>query len=487
MQTGFARVVATLALIVCSATHVAAQIPPTQVAATAQNRSLAEFEGRYQYRDGLTLYMVTSGEQLIAIIEQSKYLLRADKPDTFLNPAGDSIPFVRDKSGRIVAFKEYGEEFPRISTSVPALARLLLKPRTSKADGSSELYRYQAPPRIADGIEVGEAGPATLPRDTVEQLVNGVIDETYPDVRSILVHYKGALLLEEYFYGFDRDRPHGMRSFTKSVISLLVGAAIDRGLLRADEPAFGYLGYSTLGNPDPRKSKVTVAQLLSNQSGLACNEHDRNSPGNEVHLFETSDWVKTFVDLPMVSDPGTVARYCSGGFYAAGKVVERVTGKPLPEFAHEVLFAPLGIRRSQWQWNFTLDLSQRNEFGQIYVRPRDMLKLGLLVQARGQWQGKRVVSAEWIDAATARRSRVDDSDYGLGIWHRWYNVQTPSGERRVDTLMLSGNGGQKVYVVPSLDLIVVSTGSAYFVDSPVNKMMTNVLLPALMTRERLSQ
>lgn len=108
-----------------------------------------------------------------------------------------------------------------------------------------------------------------------------------------------------------------------------------------------------------------------------------------------------------------------------------------------------------------------------------MLKLGILIQNRGEWKGRRVVSASWIDSAVAHQSRVDDSDYGLGIWHRWYGVQTVSGYRRVDTIMLSGNGGQKVYVVPSLDLIVVSTGNAFFVESPLNRMLAEVLLPAL--------
>lgn len=80
----------------------------------------------------------------------------------------------------------------------------------------------------------------------------------------------------------------------------------------------------------------------------------------------------------------------------------------------------------------------------------------------------------------ARQSRVDDSDYGLGVWHRWYQVDTPAGPRRVDTLMLSGNGGQKVYFVPSLDLVAVFTGGAFNAESPVNTMMARVLLPALL-------
>ena len=83
----------------------------------------------------------------------------------------------------------------------------------------------------------------------------------------------------------------------------------------------------------------------------------------------------------------------------------------------------------------------------------------------------------------ARQSHIDDSDYGLGIWHRWYNVPTPEGDRRVDTIMLSGNGGQKVFLVPSLDLIAVFTGGAFNAESPVNTIMARVLLPALMAPE----
>ncbi|HEX6316762.1 MAG TPA: hypothetical protein VFZ73_17950 [Gemmatimonadaceae bacterium] len=151
------------------------------------------------------------------------------------------------------------------------------------------------------------------------------------------------------------------------------------------------------------------------------------------------------------------------------------------------LGAVLGHFGDDWTWSFALDRSERNEFGQIRLRPRDMLKLGLLIERRGEWEGRRVVSASWIDAATARQSRVEDSDYGLGIWHRWYGVQTPAGDRRVDTIMLSGNGGQKVFLVPSLDLIVATTGVAFFVDSPVNRMLVEVLLPALLQGESSGQ
>lgn len=465
-------------LLAYASTHAGAQAPAVpRTPAPPQN--LAEFEGYYEYRDGATLLMVAGGERLVAIIGEAKYPLRAAGIDTFTNPGGDSIPFLRDADGRVVAFKEGGDSFRRRTSSVPLAARLLLDPRPKGRDGRSVVYRYKQPARLPDGIRAGEAGPGTLSPEVAARVVNGVIDGAYPEVRSILVYHKGALRLEEYFYGYDRDRPHQMRSLTKSVISLLAGAAADRGLLRADEPVLGRLGYAAYANPDPRKARITLTHLLSNQSGLACNDHDGASPGNEVKLYETPDWAKAFVDLPMVADPGTVGRYCSGGIITAGRIIERAAGRPLPDFAQTALFGPLNIRRSNWRWNFTPDRSQRGEFGQIYLRPRDMLKLGILIQQRGMWEGRRVLSAAWVDRAVARQSRVDDSDYGLGIWHRWYGVRTADGTRRVDTIMLSGNGGQKVYLVPSLDLIVVFTGGAFNLESPVNEMMAQVLLPAL--------
>jgi CubicO group peptidase (beta-lactamase class C family) len=462
-----------------AAALIAALLPVAS--ALAAPPPLAELEGHYEYREGATIFMVADGDGLVAILDDGKYPLRATGADTFMNRVGDAILFIRDGAGRIVAFKEKGDTFKRLSPDVPDAVRSRLRPRPPGPDGKPPAYRYQPPTDRADGIRVGTAGPGTLSPDAAERLVAGVIDGTFPDVRSILVYQSGALRLEEYFYGYDWTRPHQMRSFTKSVIALLAGAAVDQGRLRADEPVLGRLGYAAYANPDPRKDRITLLDLLSNRSGLLCNDHDPASPGNENRLYETDDWVKAFVDLPMTADPGTEARYCSGGFFTAGRVIERAIGKPLPEFAQEVLFGPLGMRPTERTWNFDLDRSGRNEFGQVHLRPRDMLKLGLLIQQRGEWLGRRILPASWVDAAVARQTRVDDSDYGLGIWHRWYGVKTAAGERRVETVMLSGNGGQKVYLVPSLDLVAVFTGGSFNAESPVNAMMAQVLLPTLLS------
>lgn len=124
---------------------------------------LDAFEGEYEYRDGATLYMVRHGDELVAIIGDGKYPLKAAGPDVFTNRGGDRIPFVRDEAGRVRAFGEAGETFARRSDAVPHAARRLLDGRPPLADGTRPPYRDTAPPNEGDGIAVGVAGPDTLP------------------------------------------------------------------------------------------------------------------------------------------------------------------------------------------------------------------------------------------------------------------------------------------------------------------------------------
>ncbi|MGH9629933.1 MAG: hypothetical protein ACRD7E_16570 [Bryobacteraceae bacterium] len=144
----------------------------------------------------------------------------------------------------------------------------MLEPRPRSSDGRTIAYRYEKPAKLPDGIRTSAPGPGTLQQSAAERLVNGVIDGVYPDVRSILLYQKGALLLEEYFYGYNRGRPHQMRSLTKSVISLLAGAAVDRELIRADEPVLARLGYSAYEDPDPRKGESDFDRPTQQSVGL---------------------------------------------------------------------------------------------------------------------------------------------------------------------------------------------------------------------------
>ena len=444
--------------------------------------SLAEYEGVFAYNGNATIALVATDTMLYAVLDDAKYPLKSLGADRFLNGAGDTIPFRKTASGTVSGFVERGVFFPRRTAVVDsAIAEIV---RAVPRAASAGPYRYTVPAALGDGITTGDGAAAGLDSATIARLVRRVVDGTYPDVHAILVHRGGKLVLEEYFYNHDRDRLHQMRSLTKSVVSTVVGVAVDRGLLREDERVVARLPYERYANPDPRKDALTLRDLLTMQSGLACDDWDGSSPGNESKVYQSADWVKFVLDLPMQDAPGTRGRYCSGNVKVAGRMVERATGMPFVAFAQRHLFTPLGIKTEDVRWNYTLDASNAATFAQVYLRPRDMLKLGLLFHQHGQWDGRQVLSREWVERSTAAHSTVGDQRYGYLWWHQWVNVTMPQGERRVDMIVATGNGGQKIYIVPSLDLIVVMTGGSYNKSSPSMTIMAREILPAMLRGSR---
>lgn len=456
-------------------------VPATR--ATSQAAPLTDYQGVYAYQGGTTLMIVATDTKLFAVIDEAKYPLRSIGSDRFLNSGGDTIPFRRAANGAVSGFVERAVFFPRrtsvLDSAVVADVRAVARPVGK--DGTAAAYRYEIPADIGDGIRVGNAVEAGLDTAVIARMVQRVVDGSYPDVHGILVYRGGRLVIEEYFYGYDRGRPHQMRSASKSVVSALVGIAIDRGALTGvAELVTKRLAYSGYANPDPRKDALTLRDLLTMQSGLACDDWNGASPGNESRVYQSEDWVKFVLDLPMVTQPGTHGSYCSGNVMVAGRMVERATGKPLPAFAQENLFDPLGIRASDVRWNYTLSSSNAATFAQLYMRPRDMLKLGILFQQQGLWNGRQVISREWVARSMGEWSTVGDQKYGYFWWHQWVMVAAPGGQRHVDMIVATGNGGQKIFLVPSLDLIVVLTGGNYNTQSPAMSIMAKDLLPVLM-------
>jgi CubicO group peptidase (beta-lactamase class C family) len=441
---------------------------------------LADFVGTYEESPGHTLELV-AGDVLVAVLDDAKYPLRRVRGDLFLNAPGDTITFPRGTNGRVIGYVERGTLHRRLSTHVSPKSVALLHQRPAGFD-SPAAYRYRPPTDRHDGIAVGDIADSPLGVETAEQVVRGVLDGTWADVHGVLLYHRGRLVLEEYFYGYDVDRPHQLRSATKSVVSALAGIAIDRGALSGvREPVLARLGVTDVANPDSRKSRITLEDLLTMRSGLACDDHDATSPGNESRIYETADWVRAAVDLPTIADPGSVGHYCSVGVALVGRMVERAVGESLPDFAEASLFAPLGIRRADWQWNYELTSANR-EFSQIHLRPRDMLKLGIVYADSGRWHGRQVLPTRWVATSLAAHSRVDNADYGYFWWKLAMRVETPGGERIVPYAAAQGNGGQKICIFPQYDLVVVFTGGAYNVSSPMNRIMAQAILPPLVAQ-----
>ena len=454
--------------------------PPT-ARPTEHAPALAEFEGVYAYHGGTTITIVAAEPLLYALLDEAKYPLRPLGNDEFLNASGDTIPFRRGPDGVVSGFVERGVFFarrtPEVNPDMVALARA--GPRPLGPDGRPVPYAYHPPADLADGIRVASLAHAGLDQRTAIGLVTRVADGTYPDVHSVLLYRHGRLVLEEYFYGYDRERMHQLRSATKSLVSILVGIAIDRGALAGDdELVMKHLPYAEYANPDPRKDRLTLRDLLTMQSGLSCDDRDGDSPGNESRVYKTDDWVKYVLDLPMLDAPGSRGRYCSGNSHVAKQVVEHAAGTSLPAFAHEHLFGPLGIAPDAVRWNVTLD-SSNSTFAQVYLRPRDMLKIGVLFHQQGRWGARQVISREWVETSTRKWSTIGKQDYGYFWWRQFLNVPTRDGSRRVDMVVATGNGGQKIYLVPSLDAVVVMTGGRYNQQSSADAIMVRELLPAL--------
>ncbi|HEX4283760.1 MAG TPA: serine hydrolase [Terracidiphilus sp.] len=448
-------------------------------AQSATHPTSADYVGTYADTPGHPVEILSEGE-FFAVQDEAKYPLIAKGVDAFSTMYGPTLSFKRDAGGTVTGYEQDGKLHPRVSTAVTAESAALAQPRPKGKNSPSE-YRYAPPADRHDGIAVGNIKDSALGVETADAIVHAILDGTYKDVHSVLLYQQGKLVMEEYFYGYSEQRPHQLRSATKSVVSALAGIAIDRGALAgADQTVVPQMSYSSYGNPDTRKSAITLGNFLSMSSGLDCNDHSSTSPGRETVLDDAPDWVKATLDLPMINDPGTRGFYCSGGVAVVGRTTENAVHQKLPEFARTNLFEPLGFARNSWVWNYDLTNADK-EYGQIHLTSRDMLKLGILFAQNGRWHGKQIISSAWVHASLAEQSHVDNVSYGYFWWRPWLNVETPHGSQHVDVVAAQGNGGQKIYLVPQYNLVAVFTGGGYNASStPPNTIMATIILPKLM-------
>jgi CubicO group peptidase (beta-lactamase class C family) len=435
---------------------------------------LRQYEGLYEYENGTTLQIAASPADkiLFAVISDARYPLKPLSGDTFTNSTNQRVLFTREGgavAGYTLPDNGSGQVFRRLSSDVHFPVEMWY-PRSPDAP----VYSYVPPRDLEDGLPVGAIRGPALDRARIEEMVRRIARGEYPDVHSVLILEKSVLVLEEYFYEYNAETVHQLRSATKSFVSALIGIAIDQGLIESVRaPVLPYFTaeYERIENLTESKRKITIEDLLTQRSGLECNDWDPASAGNESRMGQSEDWVKFILDLPMVHEPGTVASYCSGGVVLLGRIVERASGRNIEDFAREHLFGPLGIH--QFEWRFEPDRSSSETFVQLSLRPRDMVRFGLLFAQGGRWNGRQILSEEWVEASTARHTAVGDTDYGYLWWRPYLNVA--GGQHH--GILATGNGGQKIYIWPELDLIVVLTGGNYNEDSPVNKLLINYILP----------
>ncbi|MBI1779705.1 MAG: serine hydrolase [Proteobacteria bacterium] len=287
------------------------------------------------------------------------------------------------------------------------------------------------------------------------------------NLHGVVVVRHGKLAFEHYFAAYDlkgRNGPgivdfnvattHDLRSMTKSVTSLVMGVAIDRGLISdVDQSVLSFFpDYADLRTPE--KDRITMRHLLTMSMGLYWSEEAPFT--NENELNRSLAPYRYVLGQPVVHPAGTVWNYSGGGTALIGAVLQRVTGKRFDALAASLLLDPLGISDVAWT---ILPNGDPKDWCCFWMRPRDMAKIGQLVLDHGRWNGKQVVSEAWIDAATAPQIKTSSGEaYGYQFW---LGRSLASG-RLIDWVGALGQGGQRIFIVPKLDLVVVVTAGLYY-------------------------
>jgi CubicO group peptidase (beta-lactamase class C family) len=294
----------------------------------------------------------------------------------------------------------------------------------------------------------------------------------------VVVARHGRLIYEHYFAGkdqrlgmplgdvnFDAGTKHDIRSISKCVTSLLIGIALDRGLLTdLDAPVFSFFPeYGDLRTPE--KDRITLRHLLTMSSGLAWDETSAwGSPSNTYWRMGSAPRADHFVlEQPLAASPGTVFNYNTGSVDLLGVILRKVSGKRLDEFAKETLFDPLGIE--DWEWEGSSGFNPAAASG-LRLRPRDLARIGQLVLERGKWHGRQIVSSSWIEDSTTPRlsgkGQMFDRPEGITSYgYLWWLGRSPPEYPERDMILGAGNGGQRVIILPSLGGVVVTTAGVY--------------------------
>jgi len=229
-----------------------------------------------------------------------------------------------------------------------------------------------------------------------DSLRTRIIDGTFKDINSIIVVKHGKILIEEYFNGTNSHALHDMRSAGKSFTSALVGIAIDKGLINGvDERLFYYFPEVECSNDwDTRKDDITLKHVLSMSFGLA---EPGEYPAWENHRWYTVHWIENVLCQPIEYEPGSRFDYDSAAPALFGPIIEQVSGMSVGQFAENFLFGLLDIERYRW---FILPGGKEYTGGGFRMRPLDMARFGQLYLQKGTWNGKQLISKEWVEEST---------------------------------------------------------------------------------------
>lgn len=310
----------------------------------------------------------------------------------------------------------------------------------------------------------------------IEELNRKIATQNFEDITSIIVLKDGKLLLEEYFNGANRKTLHDTRSVGKSFASTLLGIAIKDNYIKSEKQTLNeFYKLNTFQNYTIAKDSITLKDLLTMSSTFDGSDMNSESPGNEENMYPTKNWVEFALNLPIDKSKVTKKQwdYFTAGVVILGDIIHKSVPNGLEEYSNEKLFKPLGITKYKWQFT---PQKVANTAGSLQLCSLDYAKYGQLYKNQGIWNGKQILSQEWITNSLSHQMTIsEDEYYGYLFWNKTYNVNGVNYE----VYYSSGNGGNRIFIFKDFPIVVVITSTAYntpYGHKQVDKIMQNYLI-----------
>ena len=272
------------------------------------------------------------------------------------------------------------------------------------------------------------------------------VEKDEHEIDSVIIVRNGYVILESYSRHQEPHFRHQIHSCTKSVVSALVGIAIDEGYIESVDQSVLELFPEKFSNiEDGDKEKITLRHLLMMATGLACEDSVRHGFKGLKEMWQSEDWVQYMIDLPLRETPGTRFEYCNGASALLTAIIQKTTGMSGLEFARRHLFTPLKIEDVHWKSRHGVTIG----YSDLTMRPLDMARFGYLFLHDGRWNNHEIISDEWVSESTQKQISTAQTD---GYGYQWW-VMDP------DRYGARGAHGQRIFVLGDKDMVVVFTGS----------------------------
>jgi len=362
---------------------------------------------------------------------------------------------------------------------------------------------YNPPCQTGDGLSVGTLEQVKMDTELMAECLAEISSNKFGEIHSMLVYKDSLLVYEEYFSGhryqwdapghigeyvaWGREMQHCIHSDTKSITSLCIGIAVDEGFIESvDQSIFDYLPeYRHLNKNN--KQCITIEHILTMNSGLKWDEWGvslASVENDQIGIWFWEDGPMEYVlSRDFIAEPGTRFNYSGGDIQILAEILENATGMPLDKFSEKYLFEPMGI--TSFDWWLVFESGEIQAAGGLKLTPRDMIKIGAMMLNHGKWNGKQIITEAWISSCSVpfhgnSGIKIPGEDLGrVGYAYTWWTKEFHYQNHDISMYFAVGWGGQKIMIIPELDLVIAFTGANYTSKVHQFKILEDYILPSI--------